>query len=411
MMCGEPIPDDGPRMHPRRRATDPRGGVVGWLAPGQPDRAIVPWWQDPGMWAAAAWAVAVLVFNTTASGDLGQVTGTLVACPLLAAGMVQRVWRVVAAGAIAVAMLFVSAAVNGPDFDFAQQVRVGGIVVATMAGVGVALVRLVQRQQLVTIGEIARVAQDTILQPIPSRVRGLEIETRYVSAREDASVGGDGYELADTRFGPRLLVADVRGKGLGATRTMAMVLGAFREWAHEEERLDRLLVRLHDSVSRQLDEGDFVTALVAELGPHRLRFASAGHPPPFRGRGALVEWLECRPSPPLGLLDIESEGGDGSDGTDGTNRQVRVESLRQLPGDVLAFVTDGLLEPHERGGELLPWQTLVRPMSDSVHGRDGLTSTADSMVGVAQDWTRDGMIDDAALVLCRVLPASEHERS
>ena len=38
-------------MHPNRRSTDPRGGVVGWLVPGQPDRSIVAWWQDPGLWA------------------------------------------------------------------------------------------------------------------------------------------------------------------------------------------------------------------------------------------------------------------------------------------------------------------------------------------------------------------------
>ena len=82
-----------------------------------------------------------------------------------------------------------------------------------------------------------------------------EIETRYVSARDNASVGGDGYELANTRFGPRLLVADVRGKGLEATRTMAMVLGAFREWAHEEQQLERLIERLHDSVSRRARRG------------------------------------------------------------------------------------------------------------------------------------------------------------
>ena len=393
-------------MHPIRRATEPaRRGVVGWLVPGHPDRTIGRWWQDPGLWAATAWAMAVLVFNTTASSDLGQVAGTLVACPLLAAGMVQRVGRVVTAGAIGVGVLFLSAAINGTDFDFAQQVRVGGIVLATLAGFGVALARLVQRQQLVTIGEIARVAQDTILQPIPARVGCFEIETRYVSAREDASVGGDGFELADTRFGARLLVADVRGKGLEATRTMAMVLGAFREWAHEEESLDRLLVRLHESVSRQLGDGDFVTALVAELGPDRLSFATAGHPPPFRARGAQVEWLECRPSPPLGLLDIEQTDGEALD------IQVAVESLSLLTGDVLAFVTDGLLEPHERGGELLPWQTLVGPMSEFRHEHATLTRTADSMVGVAQDWTRDGMTDDAALVLCRVLPAAEPLRA
>ncbi len=258
--------------------------------------------------------------------------------------------------------------------------------------------RLTQRRQLVTIGEIARVAQDTILQPIPSRVARFEIETRYVSARDNASVGGDGYELANTRFGPRLLVADVRGKGLEATRTMAMVLGAFREWAHEEQQLERLIERLHDSVSRQLGEGDFVTALVAELGDDTLWFASAGHPPPFRGRDGSVDWLDCEPSPPLGLLAVE-EGAEPV--------LPKVHSLRLKPGDVLAFVTDGLLEPHVRGGgELLPWQQLVEPMTGTAN-RAGLTTTAEAMVDVAQAWTEEGMTDDAALVLCRVLPDGE----
>ena len=339
-------------MHPQRRSTDPRGGVVGWLVPGQPDRSIVAWWKDPGLWAAAVWALAVFAFNTGTSGGLGQVTGTLVACPLLAAGMVQRVWRVVAAGGLALVVLLASALIQDIPFEVAQQVRALGIVVATLAGIGVAVARLVQRQQLVTIGEIARVAQDTILQPIPSRVGGFEIETRYVSAREDASVGGDGYELADTRFGPRLLVADVRGKGLDATRTMALVLGAFREWAHEEERLDRLLVRLHESVSRQLDEGDFVTALVAELGDDWLQFASAGPPaavPRARCRGRVAR-VPAQPA-------ARTAGHPGRTRRTWRRLQVCVESLPQLPGDLLAFVTDGLLEPHERGGELLPWQT------------------------------------------------------
>ena len=33
------------------------------------------------------------------------------------------------------------------------------------------------------------------------------------------------------------------------------------------------------------------------------------------------------------------------------------------------------------------------------------------MAGVAQDWTPHGMTDDAALVLCRVLPAEERQES
>ena len=95
--------------------------MVGWLVPGQPDRNIVAWWKDPGLWAAGVWALAVFTFNTTASTALGQVTGTLVACPLLAAGMSQRVWRVVAAGALAMVVLLASALIRDTPFEVAQR--------------------------------------------------------------------------------------------------------------------------------------------------------------------------------------------------------------------------------------------------------------------------------------------------
>jgi sigma-B regulation protein RsbU (phosphoserine phosphatase) len=50
----------------------------------------------------------------------------------------------------------------------------------------------------------------------------------YHSAAEQAAVGGDLYEVLDSPWGVRLLVGDVRGKGLDAVRLANRVLGCFR---------------------------------------------------------------------------------------------------------------------------------------------------------------------------------------
>jgi sigma-B regulation protein RsbU (phosphoserine phosphatase) len=51
---------------------------------------------------------------------------------------------------------------------------------------------------------------------------------RSLSATEDALVGGDFYEVVVTRHGLRVLVGDLKGKGLEAVQLAALVLAGFR---------------------------------------------------------------------------------------------------------------------------------------------------------------------------------------
>jgi serine phosphatase RsbU (regulator of sigma subunit) len=90
-----------------------------------------------------------------------------------------------------------------------------------------------------------------------------------------------------------------------------------------------------------------VTAIIAELeiDTGRLRWISAGHPPPLLLRGdRLLKPLGVAPSPPLGTqLATEPP----------------VEGVAALePGDMVLLYTDGLTEARRPGGELFSVERL-----------------------------------------------------
>ncbi len=106
-------------------------------------------------------------------------------------------------------------------------------------------------------------------------------------------IGGDLYVVQDTPHGVRVLVGDVRGKGLGAVSAVCADLGAFRYAADEAEDLPRVVDALEwalpreggrrggytDGVTEARDEnGVFYDAAVRppHLLPHR---SLVGDPP------------------------------------------------------------------------------------------------------------------------------------
>src|SRR5207248_1287295 len=75
------------------------------------------------------------------------------------------------------------------------------------------------------------IAPLALLPPLPPEMTGMTIAARYRSATREASVGGDLYEIIPTGHGIRVIIGDVRGKGLGAVLLARQVLSAFRRSA------------------------------------------------------------------------------------------------------------------------------------------------------------------------------------
>ena len=222
--------------------------------------------------------------------------------------------------------------------------------VLTVAVLAVLINLLVRRgrEQLASQREIAEAAQRAVLPQPAERIGGFAIAARYEAAQEDAFIGGDLYAVQDSPHGVRLVVGDVRGKGMGAVAAVAVVIGAFREAAEQEatleavaQRLDRALAR--EAVRREgieLFEG-FTTAVLAEL-PHGdgiLRIVTRGHPPPLLlCPDGTVHTLHARePALPLGMADL----GIWPD---------RAEEIEFAGGATLLLYTDGLSEARDEHG-------------------------------------------------------------
>ncbi|MER5616930.1 PP2C family protein-serine/threonine phosphatase [Streptomyces sp. NPDC002215] len=223
------------------------------------------------------------------------------------------------------------------------------LTLATVSVLAVVINGVVRRgnEQLASARYIAETAMRAVLPQPADRIGGLHVAARYEAAQADEFVGGDLFAVADTPQGVRLVVGDVRGKGLDAVETVAVVIGAFREAAEQEPSLDGVARRLERALAREearrggLDvlEG-FITAVLAEIpyGLPLVRIVNRGHPEPIllHPDGALEVLKPSVPALPIGMgLGTWPECTDEWD----------------LPaGTTLLLYTDGLSEARDAEG-------------------------------------------------------------
>ncbi|RII12035.1 Stage II sporulation protein E (SpoIIE) [Streptomyces sp. YIM 130001] len=222
--------------------------------------------------------------------------------------------------------------------------------VLTVAVLAVLINRVVRRsgKQLESAQNVAEAAQRAVLPEPAERIGGLDVAARYEAAQAGAFIGGDMYAVQDTPYGVRLLVGDVRGKGLGAVEAVAVVIGAFREAAEQEATLEAVAQRLERALAREgtrrngLDafEG-FTTAVLGEIPRDRsvVRLVNRGHPPPLMlsANGGLRVLTPREFALPLGMGDL----GNWPD---------RAEEAEFPCGSLLLLYTDGLSEARDEAG-------------------------------------------------------------
>lgn len=292
--------------------------------------------------------VVVLDYFTDAAVT---VEPALTAVPALAAVVSRRTWYPLAIGACTEVAAFVMAVRNDVLAESVHSATVFAIVLVAVISWVSATLRLRQERLLADAQLVASIARRVLLRPVPDRVGTVRAAVHYAAAAAHARIGGDLYEVVNTRHGVRAVVGDVRGKGLGAVETAAAVLGAFREAAHQEAALDKVAGWLADSLDRALHENDhpgveeeFVTLVLIGVGPDGIaEIVNCGHPAPLLLRGGeAVRPLELAETvPPLGVLDP-------------ADVRPPVHRVPLRPGDRVLLFTDGVIEARDRAGVFYP---------------------------------------------------------
>lgn len=179
---------------------------------------------------------------------------------------------------------------------------------------------------------VAETLQDVFLPKHFPKRPNLRIDATYLAAERDALVGGDWYDAFELPDGTLIFsIGDVAGHGLQASITVGRIRQAILTLAFRMDDPAEILNEV-DRILQYQQPDTLVTALVAFVDPEmkRMRYASAGHPPPLLAQPAnsVAEVL------PVGGLPLGCGFGIALD-----VHEVPIET-----DNVVAFYTDGITE-------------------------------------------------------------------
>jgi serine phosphatase RsbU (regulator of sigma subunit) len=207
--------------------------------------------------------------------------------------------------------------------------------VADRIGLALDNVRLFSQQR-----QVAEVLQRSLL-TAPFEPPSADVAVRYLPAAEVARVGGDWYDAFLQPSGTTMLViGDVVGHDTEAAAAMGQLRALLRGIAVYSDQGPAEVLRGLDAAIDQLQVDTFATAGIARfeqtpeealLGVTRMRWSSAGHPPP------VVVHPDGRLSPPTPWAGELMLGVDTA--------AARTESVTPLTaGSTVLLFTDGLVE-------------------------------------------------------------------
>ncbi|MFH0521857.1 PP2C family protein-serine/threonine phosphatase [Streptomyces sp. M41] len=270
--------------------------------------------------------------------------------------------------------------------------------VITVSVLAVLINLLVRRSdaRLASARAIAEAAQRAVLPEPPERIGGYQIAARYEAAQEGASIGGDLYAVQDSPHGIRLVVGDVRGKGMGAVGVVAVVIGTFREAAEQETTLEAVAQRLERALTRERARREavdaregFTTAVLAELphGEALVRIVNRGHPSPLLlyADGTVRSLFAPEPALPLGMAEL----GAWPD---------RAQEAEFPSRATLLLYTDGLSEARDENGRFYDPEVRLAGRANAHREPAALLG---ALAAEVRRHSGGGMADDMALLAVR----------
>jgi PAS domain S-box-containing protein len=247
---------------------------------------------------------------------------------------------------------------------------------------------------------IARTLQRAMLvKPPLDAFSGIEFDTLYQPAWDDALVGGDFYDAFPVSGGRiAFVVGDVSGKGLEAAAHTAELKYTLRAFLREESEPDRAVARLNsflrDAEQWPTASSNFVALSVAVLSPEtgELVLAVAGMEPPLIIRGDQAETIPAD-GLPLGVVsDWENE-----------RTTARTHLHRD---DLLLLCTDGLSEARRPGvdTDFFNQSGVISAALTAAHrpSNHSLQEIGEEVIRAAKAFAGGKLHDDVCVLLARV---------
>jgi sigma-B regulation protein RsbU (phosphoserine phosphatase) len=193
-----------------------------------------------------------------------------------------------------------------------------------------------QEAQLEKDIAMAREVQLRLLPPDAPSHPHAEMAVRFLPAR---TIGGDLYDFID--YGPNrtaIVLGDVSGKAAPAALFSALVSGIMRSAAQQQPDPAQMLVHLNDALQERKLESQYVTLLFALWNDENqtLQVANSG----------AVQPVFCRSGQPV---TVKAEGFPLGMFPDVTYEELNVATQ---PGDVILFVSDGILDAENEQEEM-----------------------------------------------------------
>ncbi len=240
-----------------------------------------------------------------------------------------------------------------------------------------------------TVAYIAGALQEGLLPPGLPEIPGVDLAARFRPVGEDYRVGGDFYDVFESRPGCWVVVVgDVTGKGPDAAAVTGLARHTLRTAALHDDSPSHVLNVLNVALRDRLSPREVCTVAYARLEATEaglaLTFSSGGHPLPLllRSDGTVHE---------IGMHGLVL----------GANPELEVAESNWMlhPADCLLLYTDGLTEAHAPA---------------HMPGRGDLQSVFRSHAGSSSDEIAEGVYrtmldsssseprDDVALVVLRI---------
>jgi hypothetical protein len=268
-------------------------------------------------------------------------------------------------------------------------VQLGSLIALSALLVLFSVFRARRNRELARVRRVSAATQRVVLRPLPARAGPLSIASAYRAFDADSTIGGDLYAVTRASGSTRLVIGDVRGKGLATIGSTAVMLGTFRALAHRQLPLPELVAHMEGAVrwdstensGPETDAGEsFVTAVIVDIPDDEpvVHLISRGHPPPLLlRRGSATELTVPEPAPPVGLGSLSAA-------------TYVPATFPFAQGDGLLLYTDGVSETRDRDGAFYPLAERVTAWADQAPA-DLVRSITDDLAAYAATPFNDDM--------------------